>query len=179
VILPGGLHVARRTARVLRRGVFSGSFDRAFELVVEGCARRHEPGAGTWITDEMARAYLALHRMGHAHSVEIWQDEELAGGLYGVALGRAFFAESMFSRRTDASKAALVFLWAELEARGFRVMDCQLHSAHLERMGARNLRRPEFSALLEAAVGEDPGPPGPWDRRVLPVRRPPATEDPN
>jgi len=179
VILPGALHVSRRTARVLRSGVFTGSFDRAFEKVVEGCARRHEPGVGTWITDDMARAYLALHRLGHAHSVEIWRDGELAGGLYGVALGRAFFAESMFSLRTDASKAALAFLWAELGDRGFRLMDCQLRSAHLERLGARNLPRTEFMALLEEAVGEDPGPPGPWDPRVRPVRWAPTAERPN
>jgi len=179
VILPGGLHVSRRTARTLRSGVFTGSFDRAFDEVVGGCARRHQPGVGTWITDEMARAYVELHRLGHAHSVEIWRDGTLAGGLYGVAVGRAFFAESMFSRVSDASKAALVFLWSELQSRGFDLMDCQLPSEHLERLGARNLPRARFLALIEGAVGEDAGPPGPWDRTVRPVRWPVAVAGPH
>lgn len=174
VILPGEFHVSRRMRRMLRSGRFTASFDRDFGAVVEGCARRNEPGAGTWITDQMAGAYIEMHRLGHAHSVETWCDGELAGGLYGVALGRVFFAESMFSLVSDASKAALAHLWGELTARCFVLMDCQLLSPHLERLGAKHIPRRAFLALLAGAINAEGGPPGAWNTTPTAVHWPPA-----
>ncbi len=172
VMLPGDLHLSRRMRRVLRSGRFSASFDRDFEAVLAGCARRHTPTTGTWITDEMAAAYTRLHRLGHAHSVEIYREGRLAGGLYGVAAGRAFFAESMFSLVSDASKAALGHLWAELEAKNFAVMDCQLHSPHLASLGAREMPRAEFLALIRRATSQDSGTRGLWTSPVGPATWP-------
>jgi leucyl/phenylalanyl-tRNA--protein transferase len=156
VIFPAELHVSRRFRRELARRPFEVSFDQEFAAVVRGCARLEDAEAGTWITPEMMAAYERLHALGHAHSVEAWQEGRLAGGLYGVAVGRAFFAESMFSRASNASKAALLYLSTSLQARGFRVIDCQLPSAHLARLGARDLPRAEFLRLLAASVGAPP-----------------------
>lgn len=180
VIFPGELHVSRRLQRFLARGPFAASIDHAFEQVVAGCARLDDPGVGTWITPEMSAAYLRLHALGHAHSVEVWSGDALAGGLYGVAVGRAFFAESMFSRVDHASKAAMVVLVAELLRREFAVMDCQLHSAHLARMGAREIPRNEFLALLARCVDDAPPDGAPWrsERRPVPSRPGPATRAP-
>lgn len=169
VIFPTELHVSRRLRRFLAQGPFEASFDLAFERVVAGCARADRPGIGTWITPEMRTAYLELHGLGHAHSVEIWAGDMLAGGLYGVAVGRAFFAESMFSQVDNASKAAMVFLADELLRRDFAVLDCQLPSPHLARMGAREIPRAEFLDLLAECVDREPsGEPGwPCQRRQL------------
>lgn len=172
VIFPGELHLSRRFRRALRRQPFEASFDRDFARVVAGCARADDPDAGTWITADMIAAYQRLHELGRAHSVEIWQEGELAGGLYGVALGRAFFAESMFSRASNASKAALAHLAAVLGAHGFRFIDCQLPSPHLARLGARDLPRPEFLAVLEAALAAGEPPAGYWSRERVPVLAP-------
>jgi leucyl/phenylalanyl-tRNA---protein transferase len=169
VIFPDALHVARRLGRFLARAPFEGSFDRAFPAVVNGCARGRDDRAGTWITPEMAAAYDLLHSLGFAHSVEIWDGETLAGGLYGVALGRVFFAESMFSRATNASKAAMVFLAQELCSKGFELMDCQLPSRHLATMGARELPRREFFALLSRLVGAPPPEVSCWSRDRRPI----------
>jgi leucyl/phenylalanyl-tRNA---protein transferase len=158
VIFPAELHVSRRLRRYLARHPFEASFDASFAAVVDGCARPGDPGTGTWITPEMRAAYLRLHELGHAHSVEVWIDDELAGGLYGVAIGRVFFAESMFSHVPNASKAAMIYLVQELLAGGFRVMDCQLPSRHLATMGARELPRRDFLALLSQSIGEAPVP---------------------
>jgi len=176
VILPGELHVSRRLKRFLARDPFEASFDRAFDEVVAGCARTMEPDVGTWITPEMIAAYRELHRLGHAHSVEIWDHEQLVGGLYGVAVGRAFFAESMFSRKANASKAAMVFLVGELRSRGFRVMDCQLPSRHLATMGAREIPRDEFLALLVANVDEGTAQGANWSSERRAVSAEPSTE---
>lgn len=170
VIIPGELHVARRLRRYLATHPFEASIDQAFAAVVAGCARDEDPDVGTWITPEMARAYERLHALGHAHSVEVWSCDQLAGGLYGVAVGRAFFAESMFSRATNASKAAMIFLARELCDRGFRVMDCQLPSRHLASMGAREISRREFLELLAASVDEPPLGGPDWSRRRLAIR---------
>lgn len=151
IIFPADLHVSRRLRRFLARGTFLASFDQGFEAVVTGCARRDAAAAGTWITPEMAAAYIRLHELGHAHSVEIWSEGQLVGGLYGVALGRTFFAESMFSRAANASKAAMVALAREMLERDFLMMDCQLPSPHLASMGAREIPRREFLALLAAS----------------------------
>jgi leucyl/phenylalanyl-tRNA---protein transferase len=169
VIFPAELHVARRLRRFLAKQPFQGSFDRAFPAVIHGCARSGEPGVGTWITPEMVAAYALLHQLGHAHSVEVWSGERLLGGLYGVALGRVFFAESMFSRTPNASKAAMLFLVQELLAQGFSLMDCQLPSPHLATMGAREISRREFLALLAAGVDAPPRGSSCWSRERRPI----------
>jgi leucyl/phenylalanyl-tRNA---protein transferase len=148
-VLPlDGLHVSRSLRRTLLRGGFEIRVDTAFRAVLEACADRSE----TWINPEIVRLYTALHRMGHAHSVEVWNDGDLAGGLYGVALGAAFFGESMFSRRRDASKIALVALVARLNAGGFRLLDTQFVTDHLASLGAIEISRADYRKRLEEAV---------------------------
>jgi leucyl/phenylalanyl-tRNA--protein transferase len=163
VLFPERLHISHSLRKTLRRGLFRVTFDRAFREVMLACAapRAQDPGGGTWITDEMVEAYCRLHRLGYAHSVEIRIGEELVGGLYGVALGGAFFGESMFSRETDASKVALVTLARTLQARGFRLIDCQLPTAHLESLGAEALPRRAFLSELGVALRR-PDMPGSW-----------------
>jgi leucyl/phenylalanyl-tRNA--protein transferase len=147
VLFPDELRVSRRLGRTLRRGLFLASIDQAFGDVVEACARRDSP-AGTWITREMSAAYNRLHALGYAHSVEIWRDGQLAGGVYGVLLGRVFFGESMFSRVSDASKIALVHLREFGHARGLALIDCQIPSPHLASLGSREIPRRRFLDLL-------------------------------
>jgi leucyl/phenylalanyl-tRNA---protein transferase len=161
VLYPRELHVSRSLARRLKRGGFVVTADTAFADVVRGCALAREDQAGTWITRGMAAAYLRLHAAGFAHSFETWMDGELAGGLYGVALGRAFFGESMFTRRTDASKIALVHLVRHLERHRFGLIDCQMQTAHLASFGAREISRRQFAAELRALVAADVAP-GAW-----------------
>ncbi len=142
-------HLSRSLRRTLRSGKFKVTCDRDFAAVIAACADREE----TWINAELERAMLALHGSGHAHSVEVWQDGGLVGGLYGVKLGRAFFGESMFSRRTDASKVALAWLVARLKAGNFTLLDCQLMTEHLASLGAVTIARETYVALLAAALG--------------------------
>jgi leucyl/phenylalanyl-tRNA--protein transferase len=152
IIEPGALKVSRSLSRVLRRGEFTITFDRAFGQVVDGCAGlRRQNGEGTWITAAMAAGYGRLHELGYAHSVEAWQDGKLAGGLYGLALGRCFCGESMFFRVANASKAALVTLVRRLEELDYSLIDCQLHSAHLASLGACLVPRHDFLKRLLAA----------------------------
>jgi leucyl/phenylalanyl-tRNA--protein transferase len=144
-----GFHLSRSLRRTLRSGNFSVSRDRDFAAVIAACAEREE----TWINAELESAMLALHRSGHAHSVEVWDAGKLAGGLYGVKLGRAFFGESMFSRRTDASKVALAWLVARLKVGNFTLLDCQFMTEHLASLGAISIPRETYVALLSAALG--------------------------
>ncbi|HVL67754.1 MAG TPA: leucyl/phenylalanyl-tRNA--protein transferase [Vicinamibacterales bacterium] len=146
-------HVPRRLRRVLRAGGFTIEINRRFEEVIRACAAadRGDDG-GTWIDGEILESYCALHEAGYAHSVEAWQNGRLAGGLYGVALGGAFFGESMFHRVTDASKVALVALVERLRARGFTLLDTQWTTAHLEQFGAVEIPRARYVALLEQAL---------------------------
>jgi leucyl/phenylalanyl-tRNA--protein transferase len=147
-----GFHVSRRLARTIRSGRFRVTHDQAFASVMDGCAERDE---GTWITDEMKDAYQTLHRMGHAHSVEVWAEATLVGGLYGVAAGRLFAGESMFSRRSDASKVALAWLVDHLRKRGFQLFDVQMVTDHTTRLGAIEITREEYLRQLRVAlVGE-------------------------
>jgi leucyl/phenylalanyl-tRNA---protein transferase len=169
IIFPGELHIARRLRRFLASRPFEASFDREFAAVLRGCARSEDPDTGTWITPEMSSAYARLHALHHAHSVEVWAGEELVGGLYGVAIGKAFFAESMFSQRPNASKAAMIFLMRELCARQFLVVDCQLPSRHLATMGAREIPRREFLALLSRSIAASPRQESHWPRARQPV----------
>ncbi len=141
-------HVPRSLRRTIRRGLFDVRVNTAFRAVIRACAERPE----TWISDEIVRAYEALHALGLAHSVETWQGERLVGGLYGVALGGAFFGESMFSRVTDASKVALVALVERLRARGFTLLDTQFLTPHLARFGAVEIPRGEYLRRLAAAL---------------------------
>jgi leucyl/phenylalanyl-tRNA--protein transferase len=144
-----GFHVSRSLRRTLRSGRFDVTHDRDFAGVITGCADREE----TWINAELERAMLALHGSGHAHSVEVWSGDDLVGGVYGVKLGRAFFGESMFSRRTDASKVALAWLVARLKVGNFTLLDCQFMTEHLASLGAITVPRETYVALLSAALG--------------------------
>jgi leucyl/phenylalanyl-tRNA--protein transferase len=150
-ILPlDGFHLSRSLKRTLRSGKFTVTADRAFAEVVIACADREE----TWINGDIERAVLSLHRLGHAHSVEVWKDDALVGGLYGISLGRAFFGESMFSRMTDSSKVALAWLVARLKVGGYELLDCQFMTGHLASLGAVAVSRDRYVALLAAALGE-------------------------
>jgi leucyl/phenylalanyl-tRNA--protein transferase len=155
VIIPDSVHVSRRLRRRYNQGQFSLTADRAFARVVEACAAPRRDEAGTWITADMQTAYNRLHEMGVAHSVEVTVDGELAGGIYGLALGRVFFGESMFSRRDDASKVALVALCRQLQRWGFTLLDCQVSNPHLLSMGAREISRRAFHRHLASA--REPG----------------------
>lgn len=147
-------HVSGRLARVVRRGGFRIRIDTAFEAVIRGCAEaeRDRDDPGTWISHEIIQSYVALHRRGLAHSVEAWRGDRLAGALYGVALGGAFFGESMFHRETDASKVALVALVERLRSRGYVLLDTQWVTGHLEQFGAVEIRREDYLKRLEAAL---------------------------
>jgi leucyl/phenylalanyl-tRNA---protein transferase len=149
VLFPEQLHISRSLKKRLRSGAFRVTLDEAFTEVIEACSTARGAASGTWITDEMKQAYTRLHRIGFAHSVEVWQADELVGGLYGVSLGKVFFGESMFSRVTDASKLALVHLVRQLMAWEFALIDCQVGSAHLRSLGACEIPRDEFLDLLD------------------------------
>lgn len=145
--------VSRSLGKTLRKGVFKVTLDRAFEEVIRACASAPRQGQrGTWITREMQEAYIELHGLGYAHSVETWLGDELAGGLYGVALGKAFFGESMFHRRTDASKVAIAVLVDKLKAWQFHFIDAQMTTEHLKRFGAAEMPRRIFLKRLQSAL---------------------------
>jgi len=148
VLFPEELHVSRSLRKTLRQETFTATFDRAFQAVIEGCAGPRRYADGTWITTPMQNAYLALHRLGVAHSVEVWQDGRLVGGLYGLAMGRLFFGESMFSHATDASKVGFVALVERLRDWGFKLIDCQMPTQHLASFGARAIPREAFAEAL-------------------------------
>ncbi len=154
------VHISRSLKRTLDRGVFHCTLDTAFERVIDGCAAPREGARGTWITADMRDAYCELHRRGIAHSLEVWNGDALAGGVYGVALGRMFFGESMFSVETDASKVGLVTLARTLRERRFTMIDAQLPNAHLERMGAVMIPREVFLGRLESEAA-------PPDRKLI------------
>jgi leucyl/phenylalanyl-tRNA--protein transferase len=144
-----GFHLSRSLDRTIRSGRFSVTRDRDFAAVIAACAEREE----TWINAELEAAMIALHGSGHAHSIEVWSEERLVGGLYGVKLGRAFFGESMFSRATDASKVALAWLVARMKAGNFTLLDCQFMTEHLASFGAVSVTRETYVTLLSAALG--------------------------
>ncbi len=148
VLFPERLHISRSLRKALRRGDYHLSADRCFGDVVDACAALSPKRPGTWITDDMRRAYQRLHELGWAHSIEVWQNGELIGGLYGLALGRVFFGESMFSKRSNGSKIALVALCCHLQQWGFELIDCQVGNDYLYSMGAETLPRQQFKNLL-------------------------------
>ena len=148
ILEPARFHASRSLRRTLRRGDWTFTVNARFEAVIDACAESRPGQDGTWITPEMRTAYVALHRDGWAHSVEVLERGRLAGGVYGVAIDRAFFGESMFHRATDASKLALWYLCTLLTRDGFDLLDCQMHTAHLETLGAVTVPRAAFCALL-------------------------------
>ncbi len=148
VLFPDKLIVSRSLRKTLRKNNFSITFDQAFDKVINACASLRKNSSGTWITDEITEAYNELYRLGFAHSVEAWCDGILVGGLYGVALGRVFFGESMFHTMTNASKVAFVSLVEQLKSWDYQLIDCQVHTSHLESLGAQEIDRTYFVELL-------------------------------
>jgi leucyl/phenylalanyl-tRNA--protein transferase len=165
ILLPEEFRLPRSMKRALRDRPFDYSFDTAFAEVIRACAGPRREQADTWLTSEMIAAYERMHRLGSAHSVEAWREGRLAGGLYGLALGGAFFGESMFYRDPDASKAALVFLVGELAKNGFSLVDCQQTTPHMLRFGAKEVSRAEFTARLDAAL-KQPTRRGSWAQGI-------------
>jgi leucyl/phenylalanyl-tRNA--protein transferase len=162
VLRPADLHVSRSLRGTINKQLFDVRFDTAFAEVILHCATVRRSGQkGTWITDEMIRAYIRLHEMGFAHSAEAWREGKLVGGLYGVSLGAAFFGESMFAEQPNASKVAFVHLVKQLHAWEFQLFDCQVHTEHVARLGATPWPRTRFLKTLEKAL-EQPTRKGPW-----------------
>jgi leucyl/phenylalanyl-tRNA--protein transferase len=149
VLFPDKLQVSKSLRKTLRKNTFQVTFDTAFNEVIVACAQPRENSGGTWITADIRRAYNRLHQLGYAHSVEAWQDGDLVGGLYGVALGQVFFGESMFHTCTDASKVAFVTIVEQLKTWGYQVIDCQVHTQHLTSLGAEEISRNLFVQLLD------------------------------
>jgi len=153
VLFPPDLKLSASLKKTLKRAYFKVTTDQAFEQVVRACAAPRAGENGTWIVEEMIAAYCELHRLGHAHSVEVWMEDELVGGLYGVALGKMFYGESMFSKRTDGSKIAFAHMARQLEHWGFGMIDCQMYTPHLASLGAREIPRAEFISRLQILTG--------------------------
>jgi leucyl/phenylalanyl-tRNA---protein transferase len=171
VLFPNEFKISRSLRKTLAKGNFEVRADTAFEQVMRACAAPRPGQAGTWIHEDMIAAYTALHRMGHAHSVEVWMppsphrpgtERELAGGLYGVSIGRMFYGESMFARRRDASKIALAHLTGQLARWNFGMIDCQMNTPHLASLGAREIPRTEFLRRLQELVNYE-NRESPWD----------------
>jgi len=156
VLFPAEFKVSQSLRKTLRLGQYEVRFDSAFREVMQACAAPREGANGTWIHEEMIAAYCELHRLGYAHSVETWMDGELVGGLYGMALGRMFYGESMFSRKTDASKIALAHLSVQLARWNFGMIDCQMKTPHLASLGAREIPRKEFITRLQDLINYSP-----------------------
>ena len=161
VLFPEHLRVSRSLCKTLKKDVYSVTSDKAFRRVIKSCAEPRKPGEGTWLTEDMIEAYCHLHDMGYAHSVESWHEDELAGGLYGLALGKIFFGESMFARHDDASKVAFIQLVEHLQQWGYVLIDCQVGSAHLAKFGAEPIPRREFVTYLKRFC-DMPTPWGVW-----------------
>jgi leucyl/phenylalanyl-tRNA--protein transferase len=155
ILFPEELNVSRSMRQFLKKDVIQITYDRAFPAVIAACQKPRPQRESTWITPEMQTAYIQLHEAGFAHSVEVWQAGVLVGGLYGVSLGRCFFGESMFSRISNASKAALIDLVRRLGNLEFSLVDCQVYTAHLESLGAHHIPRSEFTVLLKGALQQE------------------------
>ena len=152
VLVPSEIKISRSLRQRMKRGGYEIRVDTCFREVMQACASPRAGQSGTWIVPAMLNAYTRLHQLGYAHSIETWMDGELVGGLYGIAIGRMFYGESMFSRQTDASKLALVHLCRQLDAWGFGLIDCQMETAHLASMGARPIPRAEFIQELKRLI---------------------------
>lgn len=156
VIYPGQVKISRSVRKSLRNKGYTFTFNKAFSRVIQACAEPRKQQHGTWITEEMFYAYIHLHDLGFAHSVDVWLNEELVGGLYGIALGKVFFGESMFSKTTDASKCGFAVLDAHLQAWGYKLIDCQVESPHMTTLGAQPIAREAFSNLLQLHCDFEP-----------------------
>lgn len=156
VIYPKKFTPSRSLAKLLRKDRFHVTSDTCFTQVMAECAAPRDDQGGTWINQDMIDSYTKLHELGFAHSIECWLDEKLVGGLYGIAIGGAFFGESMFSRQSNASKVAFAKLCENLSARGFEIIDCQVHNPHLETLGAEEIPREDFLATLEQVTRQQP-----------------------
>ena len=149
VLYPEALSISRSLSKTLKKQTFKVTLDTAFADVIDGCAEPRRQENGTWISAEMRAAYNRLHTLGYAHSAECWYNNDLVGGLYGVSVGKVFFGDSMFSRLTDASKVAFVYLVRQLTAWNYQLIDCQVRTGHLESLGAVDIPRPEFIQYLD------------------------------
>ncbi|OAI09054.1 leucyl/phenylalanyl-tRNA--protein transferase [Methylomonas methanica] len=156
VLFPEHLNISRSLAKTLRKQLFEIRYDSAFRQVIDACAAPRSEDGGTWITDDIRQAYITLHHLGIAHSCEAWLDGQLVGGLYGIAIGRVFFGESMFHRKTDASKVVFVHLVRQLTAWGYQLIDCQVSSEHLLSLGAAEIPRSRFVELLDRLCDQAP-----------------------
>lgn len=156
VLRPGDLKISRSLKKTIRKNLFQVTFDNNFKEVISACAanRKKDDDPGTWITRDMMDAYIELHQLGYAHSVEVWENNKLVGGLYGIALGKAFFGESMFSRKSDASKIGFSTLVQQLSKWDYQMIDCQVESDHLASLGAHPIPRWQFIAMLNDALKE-------------------------
>lgn len=163
VLFPKKMRISRSMRQTMRQGTFQITYDHAFRTVMEECRKPRSDQSGTWITQDMIEAYETLHRMGYAHSVEAWKDGMLAGGLYGVSLGGCFFGESMFTKVSNASKAALIMLVRNLDGLGFEMIDCQVRTDHLISLGAEMIPRTRFVAVLEDCL-QNPTLRGHWGK---------------
>ncbi|MGG7178510.1 leucyl/phenylalanyl-tRNA--protein transferase [Clostridium paraputrificum] len=152
IIRPENIHVSKSMKRLLNKGDFEIKYNENFHGVISNCKELRESAEGTWITDEIREAYINLHKRGFADSVEVYRDNELVGGIYGVRLGKCFFGESMFSKIPSGSKIALIYLCKKLEREGFKFLDCQFHTEHLESMGGEYISWKEFKELLEDGI---------------------------
>jgi leucyl/phenylalanyl-tRNA--protein transferase len=161
VLFPGEFKISRSLRKTLLRGQYQMRCDTAFEQVMRACSQPRDGQNGTWIQEDMIAAYVRLHKAGYAHSIETWMDNELVGGLYGVSIGRMFYGESMFSNKTDASKIALAYLTAQLKRWNFGMIDCQMNTAHLASLGAREIPRREFLIRLQELI-HYPNMTSPW-----------------
>ena len=164
VLFPEQLNVSQSLRKTLKKQKYTVTIDQAFTQVITACAQPRQAESGTWITDDIENAYSALHKLGVAHSAEAWLDGVLVGGLYGVAIGQVFFGESMFHTATDASKVAFATLVDKLKSWDYKLIDCQVHSAHLASLGAVEIDRTEFNRLIKQ-YGEQPAQPHAWQNR--------------
>ena len=152
IIKPSEINISKSMKRVFNKGEFKVTFDKDFNEVIKNCKELRENKEGTWITNEIMEAYINLHKKGFATSVEVYKDQELVGGLYGVKIGKCFFGESMFSKKSNASKVALISICKKLEEEGYIFLDCQMHTNHLESMGGKFISWEEFKEMLQQGI---------------------------
>ena len=154
ILIPSEIKISKSMKKIIKKGMFKVTFNNDFKGVIDNCKTLREEKEGTWITEEMEEAYIDLNNSGYAMSVETYLDDKLVGGLYGVKIGKTFFGESMFSKVSNSSKIALIYLAKKLEKEGVKFIDCQVHTNHLESMGGKFIEWPEFKTMLQEGVKE-------------------------